>query len=210
MKPHNPTRTPAAPACQPDVVRGATPTCSKRDYQCLNGANSTWANALGIGSGWMRTIHLYWAPKVSSNIPNGLIMGSMLFGGAITAAYAISFSMCGSLAGRSFIADGVCYQKLFPELLPVEMSSQDRLSLGLGSFGARSYIYQCMAAHIVPCFSGQLSLRKPALHIGCMSQYSFSESSFHVFPHHMMDVAGGGGNATACASHFPKTDGAAA
>lgn len=23
MKPHNPTRTPAAPACQPDVVRGA-------------------------------------------------------------------------------------------------------------------------------------------------------------------------------------------
>ncbi|MCC6104783.1 hypothetical protein [Acetobacter sp.] len=36
------------------------------------------------------------------------------------------------------------------------------------------------------------------------------ESSFHVGCNSMMDVAGGGGNATARASHFPKTDGEAA
>ncbi|WP_058987541.1 hypothetical protein [Acetobacter senegalensis] len=198
MKSHNPTRTPAAPACQPDVVRGAALNSIAKDGQCGIGSNSTWASALGTGSGLMRITRGYCVPEVSLNMPNGLKMGSMSSGGAITAAYAISFSMCGSLAGRSFTADGVCYRKLFPELLPVEMSNQDQLSLGLGSFGARSCIYQCMAAHIVPCFSGQLSLRKPALHIGCTSQYSFSESSFHVFPHHMMDVAGGGSNATAC------------
>lgn len=35
---------------------------------------------------------------------------------------------------------------------------------------------------------------------------SFTESFFHVVAKTMMNVAGGGGNAVACASGFPKTD----
>ncbi|MGV4855799.1 hypothetical protein [Acetobacter senegalensis] len=42
------------------------------------------------------------------------------------------------------------------------------------------------------------------------SSDAHKESSFHVYCNPMMDVAGGGSNATACASQFPKTDGAAA